>query len=257
MFRLPVSGLNVVLRQPAGADDILLWEAPGCDTSVALALIDRLARSADGTVSNWSKLAVTDLDALLLRVRQIVFGDLVSAQVVCSSKGCGARVEVSFGLDDYLAHHKPRAPNGLEPAEEAGWFRFPEEQIKFRLPSAGDLVAAAEHQKPECELIRRCIQPAKVPVRLRKRVEGAMEALAPSLSHDLQGECPECHITMGIYFDVQQYVLRELRDQAAFVYQDVHLLALHYKWSEDGILALPRNRRIHYAEMLRQEGSLA
>jgi len=47
--------------------------------------------------------------------------------------------------------------------------------------------------------------------------------------------------------------LRELREQAAFIYEDVHLIAQHYRWSEAEIMLLPRNRRIRYAEMIRQE----
>jgi hypothetical protein len=57
-----------------------------------------------------------------------------------------------------------------------------------------------------------------------------------------------------VYFDVETYVLREWSDRAAGIYQDVHLLALHYKWPEDRILALPRNRRMQYVEMLRDQG---
>ena len=56
---------------------------------------------------------------------------------------------------------------------------------------------------------------------------------------------------MNFYFDVQQFVLRELRDHAASVYEDVHLLAFHYKWTEEDILRLPRSRRAHYTEAVR------
>jgi hypothetical protein len=97
------------------------------------------------------------------------------------------------------------------------------------------------------------MQPAEMPARLRKRIENAMDALAPSLSHEVQGRCPDCGTIIRTYFDVQTYVLHELRDRAASVYQDVHLLAFHYKWTEESILELPRNRRLQYAEMLRQE----
>jgi hypothetical protein len=84
-----------------------------------------------------------------------------------------------------------------------------------------------------------------------------MEALAPRFSRELTGLCPECHAGMNFYFDVQQFVLRELRDHTAMVFQDVHLIALHYKWPEENILALPRSRRELYAEALRSQGSAA
>ncbi len=90
MVRLPVSGIEVILRQPAGVEDLLLLEAPSCNTALALALAARLARPVDGAGVDWSALAVTDLEALLLRVRQMAFGDLIHADVVCLARGCGA-----------------------------------------------------------------------------------------------------------------------------------------------------------------------
>lgn len=254
MFRLPVSGLEVMLQQPTAAEDLLLLEAPPGNTGLALALIARIAQPNGGAIVDWDALTVTDLEAMLLLLRQMVFGDLVRADVLCPAEGCRARIDVSFRIGDYLAHHKPHSPRGLEPADEAGWFRFREERVKFRLPTGADQAAIAREPRPERALIGRCIQPPEISVRLRKRVERAMESLAPSLSHILQGKCPECQAAVGIYFDVQQFILREFRDQAAFVYQDIHLLALHYNWSEERILALPRNRRVYYAEMLRQGG---
>jgi hypothetical protein len=90
-----------------------------------------------------------------------------------------------------------------------------------------------------------------------RRVENAMEALAPPLSHTVQGQCPECGSVLDLYFDAQQFCLQELRGQALFIYDDVHLLAMEYHWSEADILALPRNRRAQYAERVRQERSVA
>ena len=253
MYRLPVSGLEVVLRQPTGAEDLLLQETSVANAELALALVRRLAQPVEGTALDWQALSVTDLEALLLKIRQMVFGDLIQADVRCTAQDCGARVDVSFGVGEYLAHHRPRAPRGLKPADETGWFQFLNEGIRFRLPSGADQAMVAGKPQAESQLMRRCVQPEEVSWRLRKRVEDTMEVLAPSLSHDVQGECPDCHASFSIYFDVQDYVLRELRNQAACVYEDVHLLALHYKWSEESILALPRSRRLHYAMTLRQE----
>ena len=255
MFRLPVSGLEVVLRQPAGVEDLLLLETPGYDTDLALALVTRLASRSDGTPTEWGTLTVTDLDALLLRLRQLVFGDVIRADVLCTVKDCGARIDVSFRITDYLAHHTPHAPRGVEAAPEAGWFRVQGQEIMFRLPSGLDQAAVAGMEQPERELIRRCVRPAELPARWLRRVERAMEALAPSLSHALQGSCPQCRTKADIYFEVQRFVLQELRDQAAFLYEDVHLLARHYHWAEEKILALPRYRRVQYADRLRQERS--
>jgi hypothetical protein len=210
----------------------------------------------NGAAIEWSDLCVTDLDALLLLLRQMLLGNLIRTDIVCPAADCGARIDVAFRIGEYLTHHRPSTARGVEAADKPGWFRLRNTPVSFRLPTAADQVAVAQALKPERELIRRCIRPADIPARLLKRVETAMEALAPSLSQDLQGQCHECEMSVDMYFDVQQFVLSELRDQAASIYEDVHMLALHYHWSQAEILALPRTRRVHYAEMLRQERSL-
>jgi hypothetical protein len=102
-------------------------------------------------------------------------------------------------------------------------------------------------------LIRRCVRPADPPRRLLRRIENALDALAPSPATDLQGVCPECGENFELRFDPQSFSLREMREQAAFIYEDVHLIAQHYRWSEAEIMALPRRRRLRYAEFIRQE----
>jgi hypothetical protein len=233
-------------------EDLMLLETPGSDTGLALALVSHLTGGVEEQVIDWSHLTVTDLEVLLLRLRQMVFGDLVRTDVACPVVACGRRIDVSFRIEDYLDHHRPRRARGVEVAEEPGWFRLRDNDITFRLPSAADQAAIAGLAEPKRELIRRCIRPTPLSARWIERVERAMEALAPSLS-EIQGECLECHTVIDMHFDVQRFVLRELRDQAEFIYQDIHLLARYYHWPEEKILALPTHRRSRYADMLAQE----
>lgn len=252
---LPVSGLEVTLRQPAGAEDILLLEATAYDTNLALALISSIA--ANKTAVVWETLSVTDLDVLLLYVRQMVFGSLIRADAFCPSKGCGSPIEVAFQIGEYLAHHQPRKARGVKPASEIGWFQFADMSISFRLPSVADQLAVTHKPQPERELVKCCVRPSDINTRLLTRVERAMAAMAPHLCDVLQGTCPECNATVDIYFDPQRFTLQELREQATFIYEDIHLLASRYQWSEAEILALPRHRRHKYAAQVRQERMLA
>src|SRR6266853_964065 len=281
LFRLPVGGRVVALRHPTGSEDLLLLEATGDDTEMALALAGRLAQPVGGGVLDWTESTVSDLDALILRLRQAVIGDRVRADVACRAAGCGKRIDISFGIRDYLAHRAPARPAGrgawsAEAAGEAGWFRLTDVRNKtleltsnaqaatgsladqtgailFRLPTVADQLAVAGCRKAADELARRCIRPAEVPLRLRRRIEAAMETMAPSLSRDLHGTCPECGAEVVVYFDARQFCLRELRDRAAFIYQDIDLLARRYHWSETEILTMPHIRRTNYAELARQE----
>jgi hypothetical protein len=259
MFRLPVSGLTVSLRFPAGDEDLLLLEAPDIDTRLAIDLMARLAEvsGAGGgqPPKGWEALPAADLEALLLSLRQMVFGDTIRATAICPVVSCRKQVEVSFRISEYLAHHAPRRPRSVSEDGEPGWWRLGEEEIRFRLPTAGDQAAVRGARQPTDELRRRCVRPEELAGRHLKRVEQAMEALAPSLSRSLEGKCPECRSETEVYFDLERFVLTELRDQAAYLYRDVHLLAKHYHWPEQTILALPRYRRLQYAEILLDEGA--
>lgn len=255
MFRLPISGWRVRFRQPTGAEDLLLQESRDLGIGVALRFLDRLAQCADDSTPEWSALAITDFEALLLMLRQTVIGDVIRGETNC--KACGAKADISFRIADLLASLKPRCPRGVEKAEGSGFYRLSGEPVQFRLPNCGDLAESDARTNTELELLQRCAQLKDPRASVWQRIERAMGALAPRLSQELAGECPECQATMSSYFDVQQFVLRELRDHASMVYDDVHLLAYYYKWPEEDILALPRSRRTHYAEALRNQRSAA
>jgi hypothetical protein len=273
-FRLPASGIGVLLREPAGAEDMLLVEADACDTTLAVALLRALARPAEGEAEalDWEALPVTDLDVALLHLRQMVLGDLIRSDMLCqgaateapspSAPGCGRRIDVSFRVSDYLAHHLPETPSGVVPDEGRGWFRLVDADVRFRLPSGADLRWIAGEADAERALAERCIQLGEalsssgsgdVSEHVQRRVEAAMEALAPSLYSDIDGVCPECGATVRAPFDPQRYVLRELREHASYLYEEVHILASRYHWPEREILALPRLRRARYAELAQAE----
>lgn len=272
-FRLPVSGRVVGLRHPTGVEDLLLLEG-GDDTAVALALACHLARSEPDSSAEidvdvdvnlaWADFTVTDLDAFILRLRQMVIGDLVRADVACAANGCGQRIDISFRITDYLAHRQPgerpaRASWTVESAAEPGWFQLKATRktqpgtVAFCLPTVGDQLAVAGEQEAEEELARRCIRPVGLPLPLRRLVEEAMASMAPSFADDLRGSCPECGAEVTVYFDARQFCLQELRNRAAFIYQDIDLLARRYHWSEMDILTMPHVRRTNYAELARRE----
>lgn len=257
-FALPVSRRAVVMRPPRGAEDLLLLEAartPTGDLLLALALARRLVRVVDGDPLDFNSLTVTDLDALMIRLRQLVVGDRIRADVACPAEGCGQRIDIAFGIEEFLAHHMPEPGEWpTEPDDEPGWFRPSQSsaQVSFCLPTVADQFAVIGRPNAAEELTQRCVRPADIPARLLQQVEEAMESLAPSLSSDLTGVCPECGAEVLVGFDARWYCLRELRNRAAFIYQDVDLLARRYHWSERDILALPHGRRTAYAELARR-----
>ena len=186
---------------------------------------------------------------LLLRLRQQLMGDLVNAEEMCTASGCHARVDITFSIAAYLEHHRPEMPPGVQPAGEPDWYRLADQDVEFRVPRAADQLAVTRAADPEQELLRRCLRPAHVDGDVRERIETAMEMMAPILCSDVEGVCPECGAIVEASFDPLQYTLLELRDRAAFVYEDVCTIANHCHWSEAEILALPAARRWRYAEL--------
>jgi hypothetical protein len=252
VYRLPVSGLEVVLRPPSGSDDVVLAEAIGPAHGLAEAVAGALARPVEGGALVWADVTLTDLDAALLAIRRLVIGERIASSARCAAGGCGARIDLGFEITDYLAQHQPRMPRNVARADSPEWFRLDGSTVWFRLPTAADLAAIAGDRDPERELARRCIRPGEVSARIRRRIERAMESLAPNLYGELAGACPECGARVAIAFDPQRYVVEELRQRAAFVFEEVHLIARGYRWSERAILRLPRARRVRYAELIHE-----
>lgn len=256
--RLPVSGRCVALRQPTGHDEALLLEARGNEPARAIAFATLLA--ADGLDA--ASLPVPDLDALLLRLRQALLGDRLLAAATCPAPSCGTRVGIDFGITAFLAHHRPRPPRArawrVAPcAEAAGWFTLSPAgsgapAARFRLPTAGDERDVTGRADAAALLAQRCIGPAPVPAGIRRAIEAAMAALAPSLAGPLDGACPACGAAVPVVFDPRRFVLAELRARARFLAEDVDALASRYHWTERAILNLPGPRRIAYAEMARR-----
>lgn len=260
-MRLPVSGWMVEFAQLTGAEDLLLQEIAATDLRAALSLIARLAQRGDAgaAATDWSALTLADVETAMLLVRRASIGDRLCAETACTNSLCGAPVDVSFRIGEYIESKRPRKVRSVRPAEAEGWYTLKGETSRFRLPTCADLLAieAAAPVSTLQKLRDRCFDPAVPPPSLRRRMEVAMRAMAPPLSGDLCGTCPECGRAFNVYFGAVPYILQELRAAANGVFGEIHLLALHYKWPEQTILALPRRRRMQYAGMLRADGSSA
>ncbi|HEV3092468.1 MAG TPA: hypothetical protein VGX91_13585 [Candidatus Cybelea sp.] len=271
-FDLAVSGASVTLRPTTGAEDLLLAEHWPPDPVLVLRLLDRLGRIEAGgrPIPDWTAMPVVDVDTLIVRLRQMLVGDRVIAEITCGAEACASRVDLSFSLEAYLAHNRSaaRMPRGRQWSVEScadapGWYTLRLRSagvLRFRLPTLADQIAVYGTTAAEATLASRCIAaageaddcPKAVSSRARAIADVAMAAMATPLSGPLQGCCPECGTTITAFFDARLYCLQELHDRARFVYDDVDTLAERYHWSETAILALPHARRVNYAERARR-----
>ena len=233
-----------------------------------------------GTISPISdeiarQLLVADRQFLLLKLREMTFGDQVQATIVCPWPNCGNRVDIDFSTRDIpieeSADKGPSYSITLSPdAVQNSETQAQEDTIVFRLPNGGDQEALAslvvENEAAALSaLLTRCIKQVgsdkepgldwihSLSPMARMEIEQHMEAHAPKVDLSLGAACPECHREFSMPFDLQQFFFGEWHTSRDLLYREVHYLAYHYHWSEEEIMELPREKRRKYIEVLAEE----
>ena len=221
------------------------------------------------------RLLVTDRQFLLLKLRQMTFGDHVQATVQCPWERCRKKVDIEFFLHDIPVRESiEKGPLYTRDLSSEAAFsnehgeRFRE--VVFRLPTGEDQEALA-HLIEENEttalalLLARCIRRLgplhdpgpEVIDRLsplaRAEIERHMEDAAPQIDLTLAAHCPECDGEFAVPFDLQGFFLAEGQTSRELLYREVHCLAYHYHWSEHEIMALSREKRRKYIALLADE----
>src|SRR5579862_844001 len=191
-MRLPVSGIDIVIRPLSGREEMLLADAQTYDIALAVELLALITLRGGGDQQDWAKIPVPDIQAVLLHLRSFTVGERVQADVFCRNPVCGSRIDISFLICSYIAHHKPKRPKGTAPSEEPGWYVICGTPALFRIPLPADVITAYRAQNPAKSLLDSCIRPIDMPSHLRRRVMRAMSAIAPSLAQEVEGVCPDC-----------------------------------------------------------------
>lgn len=254
---LPVSGMALAVREPTGEDELYVVETAAAPFPAVLGLARRVASAATGGPLDWSSLPAADLDAVALLIRQSWIGDAIRTDTRCTGPDCQERIDVNFGIGDYIEHHRPRRPRGITDAPDAGWFSLAGAAVRFRIPTIADLLAAVPGDRPAETLSGRCVDAPEISRVLARRLDRALSALAPSLDDLLGGSCPACGHEVTMRFDPLAYTLAELRNAFSGIYLEMHALAAAYGWPEETIVALPRERRRRYASIIASERAVA
>jgi hypothetical protein len=208
------------------------------------------------------ELLVGDREFLILRLRQLTYGDKVDLQLACPRPECGKTMDVSFSLREIPIEERPvdrrqfawRAPDGTD--------------FLFRLPTGCDQEALAAAPKNLCNedhLLARLIQRignlenprveviSALPGDVRAQIEERIGQLGPALNVDFETICPECQIPFASPLDLPTLLLAELMPASGALEREVHFLALHYHWSEWEILRMTRTKRRRYLDLLCEE----
>jgi hypothetical protein len=153
-------------------------------------------------------------------------------------------------MHDLSQHRRPRRSRNATPSHEPGWWSLGDGALEFRVPSAGEVLAALPASDPRARLAQLCMRGDRTAKRERA-AERALEVIAPTLRTDVEGPCPECRDAAALDVDTRELCLHDLRFAAGAVLEETHLLASEYHWSEREILELPSARRATYAEWVR------
>jgi hypothetical protein len=240
---------------PLSAQDVLsIWEAGIAQSPVGRALAILAAASPGVPGEALAALPVGRRDARLLEIREETFGPTLNGVSPCPR--CAERVEFTLEIPELHARVRP----GAEAAE--GEVHLEAWSLRYRLPTSGDLVAAAECGDPggaRRVLAGRCILEAQrggapagageVPPEAISRMAAAMAELDPSAEVLLDFICPACGHAGQTLFDIAGYLWEEIQAQAQRLLHEVDVLARAYGWREADILALSAARRRAYLEM--------
>src|SRR5205823_7046384 len=93
-------------------------------------------------------------------------------------------------------------------------------------------------------------QVAALPSAVRAAIEERMRQLTPKIEQRLEAECSECGRSFVAPFDIHRFFFGDLRTDAGLLYREVHYLAYHYHWSEQEIMAMTREKRRTYIDVL-------
>jgi hypothetical protein len=260
---------SAVLAPLAGCDEEALL-ADGASPAAAVTRV--LARTIRriGSIDRINdelvrRLLVADRQVLLLELRARTFGARVSGSCCCERPGCGQRISLSFALRDLpvraLADKRPAYRVALPDDGGGGSGRL----VMVRLPSGGDQEAVCDAVAAGVSgagalrlLVGRCLvddpdgagtagelAPADL-----LAIERFLADTAPMVDLGVCVRCPECRSEITVELELQDFFFGELALSAEQLYRDIHHLALHYHWSEQDILTMPRPKRERYLGLI-------
>jgi hypothetical protein len=209
-----------------------------------------------------TKLPIGQRDALLLRSRELTFGTQLQGVVDCPA--CQEQLELEF--DTRSLQISDRALPDLETMEtQTPNLSLTERnyQITFRLPTSADLVpytSAQDVMEARQKIVEACllsiqqnsqmISVHELPSELLLTLIERMDEADPYANLKLSADCPACHHSWWIVFDIVSYFWKEISSWAARLMSEVHVLAAAYGWQEKEILAMSAWRRQRYLELI-------
>jgi hypothetical protein len=181
-------------------------------------------------------------------------GDSFSLPLQCSNAACGEALEVDFTLGELLGSVDQADRDNIEVLRNG-------KRIALRRPTAADQEAwrtRSYGSRPEAVRgIARSLMVEQPDDELDDEwleiIEQTLDQHDPLVDFTVTVQCPACREHSPHRIDLAGFALRRLAASQARVFQEVHILAGHYHWSEPEILAIPPWRRVKYLALLERE----
>lgn len=262
-WREGVRWSDLEIRGADGSDEVYVLE--NVDVLLPAALANGLLRRCVITAGGQDvlgDLTLGDREALLLALRRQTFGNSIEATIDCPRSGCGARLDLSLAVSDFLLAPYAAARERYELRLPAGDRRA---VVTFRVPRIADQEATLAQALGDPDaaadaLLARCVERveadgaalavADLPAQAVDQLIETMAALDPEAELRLEVRCAACAEPFSAVLDAGAFLVRELQTRASRLLGEVHVLAREYHWSEGEILALPPRRRARYLELL-------
>lgn len=238
------------MRSP-GSDELLrVWERGLGENSVARGLTLLELFHPDMSADALADLSIGVRDAMLLDLREVLFGRRLIGLIECPA--CGDTLETEVATSDLRALPTDEPP-------EVSWSNY---DLHLHLLNSRDQLSAERARPDERNrfLLERCIASAhfageptpvaELPAEVIEAAEDRIAQLDPQADVQLVLSCPACGHQWQSAFDILSFLWAELGEWAVRMLRDVHVLAAAYGWSERDILALSPVRRAHYIGML-------
>ena len=240
------------MERPSTAQLIGAWEMGMSRNPLDRALTLLAVACPEMTVAQIAALPVGRRDALLLELRQSLFGPALNCYAECPR--CQARLEFRADVGEILG----RGRENQNPRRElvCGGVR-----LRYRAPDSGDLTAVS--QCGDVVAARRLLLERCVLEVTRGGAALAMDDISAPALDELSSQlcasencadisfalgCTACAYSWELAFDIASFLWSEVSLLAKSYLYEVHALAWAYGWREADILAMTPARRRFYLD---------
>lgn len=230
-------------------------------TSVLARCITHLGPLNPVTSDNVRLLTVGDREALLLHLRRLTFGDRLDCVLNCPQDGCEEKMGLELAVSNLMLPPYQNARETYEATISDGGKIY---HVKFRLPTGCDQEKAArlvesDPQTAAEQLLQSCVLHVStdgdlpiegVPSSVKEQLPHIIAELDPQAEISINITCTACGNVFRTILDAGTYFFGELGSHLSQLYNEVHLLAYHYHWSETEIMSMSTAKRHRYCNLL-------